>query len=80
MVRYDRNASKPATEDVQEVIYDLAEYKYIISYHYEDDKITFSTREFSKPGPDDIKGSLVLWNPDNYSAYQVCEIFTDIIT
>lgn len=71
IVRYDRNPSKPANDDVKEIIYNVSENRDDVTYHHEDDKITSSTREFIKPTADEIKGTSVLWNVDNHSTYQV---------
>lgn len=47
--RFHRNKSKPASEDVAERVFLLAERRVEVTYHLEDNRYIPSTRRFIKP-------------------------------
>lgn len=47
--RFHRNRSKPASEDVAERVFLLAERRVEVTYHLEDDRYIPSKRKFNKP-------------------------------
>jgi len=69
--RFERDDSKDANEDVEEVIYNLLEHKHYLTYHKDSSKISASTREFIKPTIVDDKGAGILWSTDGHSTFQV---------
>lgn len=69
--RFERNPNKPANEDIQELIYLVAEDKIQITYHTETPNIASSTREFIKPQNWDEKGAILAWSPDMHDTFQV---------
>jgi len=70
--RYSRNESKPANDDIAEVVYHVADERTCVTCHREDSKISATTREFVKPSLTDDKGSSgVVWNVDSYTAFLV---------
>lgn len=69
--KYNRNASKPAGEDVAELVYIVSEDKIQITYHTEDPRIASSTREYIKPPNWAEKGATLTFSPDMHQSFQV---------
>lgn len=69
--KFNRNVSKPACDDVAELIYLVSEDKMQITYHTEDPRIAASTREFVKPANWAEKGATLQFSPDMQQAFQV---------
>jgi len=69
--KYHRDKSKPANEDVAELLFLIAEEKITLTYHRVDDKISASTREFMKPPNSDEKGAMLVMSSDMHITFQV---------
>ena len=72
--KYHRNSTKPANEDVAEMVFLISEEKIQLTYHTEADKISASIREFMKPANADEKGATLIMSPDMHTTFQVSEI------
>nr|XP_008120536.2 PREDICTED: dynein regulatory complex subunit 7 [Anolis carolinensis] len=68
--RFHRNPSKPADEDVAELIFSILEEKIYLTYHLKKNYITPSKREFSKQSEVDNKGNKIVMTPDMCISYQ----------
>lgn len=73
---YHRNPDKPASEDVAERAFNLADDKYQLTYHLEDNKIVASSRDMAKPAAvcTPKEGVVITLSPDMTSAFQVIAI------
>ena len=71
VVKYHRDKSKPANEDVAELVFLCSEDKIQITYHTEDKRIASSTREFIKPHNWDEKGATLTFSQDMHQTFQV---------
>ena len=72
--KYYRNKSKPASEDISELMFLIADEKISVTYHTEDKKISASTREFIKPANADEKGAMLIMSPDMHTTFQVNQL------
>ena len=72
VVKFHRDKSKPANEDVAELVYLMSEDKIQVTYHTEDKRIASSTREFVKPHNWDEKGATYTFSQDMHQTFQVC--------
>ncbi|XP_063169158.1 dynein regulatory complex subunit 7 [Candoia aspera] len=68
--RFHRNPSKPADEDVAERIFLMAEDKILLTYHYRQNYVTPSKREFNKHTNVDSKGNKIAMSRDTCVSYQ----------
>ena len=71
VVKFHRDKSKPANEDVAELVYLMSEDKIQVTYHTEDKRIASSTREFVKPHNWDEKGATYTFSQDMHQTFQV---------
>ncbi|XP_056381320.1 dynein regulatory complex subunit 7 isoform X2 [Hyla sarda] len=69
--RFQRNAEKPANEDVAERIFLITENRIHVRCHRQNDHITTSTWEFLKPANLGEKGAHVVLSPETCISYQV---------
>ena len=69
--KYHRNKAKPASQDISELMFLIADEKITVTYHTEDGKISASTREFIKPANADEKGATLIMSPDMHTSFQV---------
>lgn len=69
--KFNRNVSKPAGEDIAELVYLVSEDKIQMTYHTEDPRIASSTREYIKPPNWAEKGATLTFNPDMHQSFQV---------
>ncbi|XP_048371753.1 dynein regulatory complex subunit 7 isoform X2 [Sphaerodactylus townsendi] len=72
--RFNRNPEKPADEDVAERIFLMSKEKIFLTYHYKENYITASKREFNKRSDVDNSGSKVIMTRDMCISYQVLDI------
>jgi len=72
---YGRNESKPANEDVKELVFWITEDKIQITYHTANPKVIASTREFIKPQNSEEKGSPIIMTQDMHTTFQVRIIY-----
>ncbi|KAF7644779.1 hypothetical protein LDENG_00215900 [Lucifuga dentata] len=68
--RFHRNRSKPASEDVAERVFLLAEREIELTYHIEDDAIIPARRNFIKPTESTETQKAQDFNPDMVSTYE----------
>jgi len=69
--RYKRDDSKPANENIHELVYNIEADKFQITYHRETSKIAPTTREFFKPPNWNDKGISWTWTNELHQCYQV---------
>ena len=69
-MEYDRDASKPASEDIKVCVFFSAENRISLVYHLERRRITANTREFIKP---DTSNETIAprFDPDCTTAFKV---------
>ena len=72
--KYHRNKAKPASEDISELMFLIADEKITVTYHTEDGKISASTREFIKPANADEKGATLIMSLDMHTSFQVTNL------
>ncbi|CAD5124122.1 DgyrCDS12424 [Dimorphilus gyrociliatus] len=69
---YHRNEKVPADEDISVLTFNCADKKISITYHTCDEKISASTREFTKPDNwDDKTAPLIFHEAEMHSTFQV---------
>jgi len=71
VMKYHRNKNKDANDDIAELTFLCSEDKIQITYHTEEERITYSTREFLKPHNWDEKGATLSFTPDMHQTFQV---------
>uniref|UniRef100_UPI003AAD29CD dynein regulatory complex subunit 7 n=1 Tax=Centroberyx gerrardi TaxID=166262 RepID=UPI003AAD29CD len=69
--RFHRNRSKPASEDVAERVFLLAEERIEVTYHLEDDRFIPASRSFIKPRKSTETQKAQDFTPDMVSGFQV---------
>lgn len=69
--RFHRNGSKPASEDVAERVFLLAQRRVEVTYHLEDNRFIPSKRSFIKPRESTGKKKAEDFTPDMVSSFQV---------
>jgi len=69
--KYHRDKTKPANEDIAELLFLISEEKIQLTYHTVDDKISASSREFIKPPNADEKGAMLVMSNDMHTTFQV---------
>jgi len=69
--KYHHNPNKVANEDIAELVFLCSEERILVTYHTEDNKVSSSTREFTKPNNADEKGAIIVWDPENHITFQV---------
>ncbi|XP_041350936.1 dynein regulatory complex subunit 7-like [Gigantopelta aegis] len=71
VLKFHRNKSQPANNDIAEMVFLVSEDKIQITYHTEDSRIASSTREFVKPPNWDEKGAILAWANEMHQTFQV---------
>lgn len=67
---FHRNETKPAIQDISVRTFNLKDMKIFLKYHYDNDCITASTREYTKPPKPDY-GQEIKYDPDATGGYTV---------
>lgn len=67
--KFNRNEKKPASEDISIREFAIIDREIHIKYHYEEGKVTASTRDFNKP-PLAEMGDKLRFNPELTVGYQ----------
>ena len=78
MEKFHRDPNKSANDDISQRTYLFDERKILIVYHYEENRITPSSREFYLPVLSGDQTQLLTMNPDMTSAYQVCNLTSNL--
>ena len=69
-MEYDRDTSKPASEDIKVCVFSIADNRISLVYHLEKRRITANTREFIKPETSD-ETVAHRFDPDCTTAFKV---------
>ncbi|KAL8615670.1 hypothetical protein ACOMHN_034820 [Nucella lapillus] len=71
VMKFKRNPAKDANEDINEMVFMVAEDKIQLTYHTEQSNIAASTRDFVKPTNWDEKGATISWATEMHGTFQV---------